>query len=160
MAASNQNHSTYQDSKENNGSTRLWMAASGAWIMVILFSSTSLASDYCERAFAWLYGSTVEKSFSSQEVYALLHVFADKGLHLALFFVLGILLWGVFTASGWRRVTYIVGLGLIVGTASEILQAFFPGRDPAVRDVLINMVGTLIGAAAMLSHTFHTRPAK
>lgn len=119
--------------------------------MVILFSSTSLAAEYCEHSFLSIYRSTVGKHLASDEIYDLLHLFADKGLHLVLFCVLGILLWGVFSVRGWRRVTYIVGMGLIVGTASEVLQAFFPGRDPAVRDVLINGTGAFIGAVASLT---------
>ncbi len=35
--------------------------------------------------------------------------------------------------------------GAIVGSCSEYLQRFFPDRDPAIRDVLINIGGTALG---------------
>jgi VanZ family protein len=129
---------------------RLWLAASAAWTGLILFSSTSIAAEYSERAFASLYGSIVRKHLAPEEAFDRLHFLAEKGLHLTLFFVLGILLWRVFVAARWRRVGAVVLSGLIVGTASELLQGFFPGRDPAIRDVLINMAGSFIGAAASL----------
>lgn len=123
------------------------MAASVAWTLLILFSSTSLAADYCEQAFAWLYGSTVAKHFTSTDAYDSLHFVAEKSVHLTLFFVLGVLLWQVFSARRGRRLATVVLGGLIVGTASELLQRFFPGRDPAIRDVFINVTGTFLGAA-------------
>jgi VanZ family protein len=43
-------------------------------------------------------------------------------------------------------VAEVVLAGLIVGTASELLQRAFPGRDPAIHDVLINGLGALFGA--------------
>jgi len=136
-----------QSSARPARSRRVWLAASAAWTGLILFSSTSLAAEYCERAFASLYGSMVRTHFPSDEAFDLLHFLAEKGLHLTLFFVLGILLWRVFSASRLRRLGEVVLAGLIVGMASELLQTFFPGRDPAIRDVLINMAGAFLGAA-------------
>lgn len=135
------------DSVTRSGpSRRFWGAISAAWIAVILFSSTSLASEYSERAFSFLFGSGVRKHLPSDAAFDRLHFIAEKGVHLTLFFVLGLLLWQVFTASRRRRVGLVVLAGLVVGSASELLQAFFPGRDPAIRDVLINVAGTALGA--------------
>jgi VanZ family protein len=142
------------------GSRRFWLGSAIAWTTLILFSSTSLAAEYCERAFGWVYGSTLRKYFSSAAAYNLLHLLADKGLHVTLFSVLGILLWRVFVAARWRRITEVVLLGLIIGTLSEILQGFFPGRDPALRDVMINVFGTLLGAAASAGLTRTTENAQ
>lgn len=124
---------------------RVWSIASAAWIGLILFSSTSLASEYCERAFAWLFSAAVGKH--ADAAYDPLHFLAEKGLHLTLFFVLAMLLWRVFSTPRWRRVATVAVIGLIVGTASELLQNFFPNRDPAIRDVFINLAGCLLGAA-------------
>ena len=148
MAVVNEVDAVRQEVHQPKPHRWVWLAATGVWITLILFSSTSLASKYCERAFAWIYGSTVGKHFASNEALDLLHFIAEKGLHLTLFFVLGILLWQVFTAPRWRRLAEVVIVGLIVGTASELLQRFFPDRDPAIRDVLINVVGAFLGAVA------------
>jgi VanZ family protein len=134
--------------QEPNTARAAWTTATAAWIALILFSSTSIAADSCERAFAWLYGSTLGHRLPSDSAYDVSHFIAEKGLHLTLFFVLGLLLWRLATATPGRRVALIVLMGLVVGSASELLQAFFPGRDPAIRDVLINGTGTLLAAAA------------
>ena len=144
-----------QELKEASGVRRPWLAASAAWIAVIIFSSTSLASEYCERAFTWIVGSTVGKHFTSAKAYDWLHFLAEKSLHLTLFFVLGVLLWQVFTGPRRRRLAQVILLGLIVGSASELLQAAFPDRDPAIRDVLINVVGAFLGAVACDSKGRH-----
>ena len=41
----------------------------------------------------------------------------------------------------------IVLCGALVGLCSEFLQRFFPDRDPAIRDVIINICGTALGLA-------------
>jgi len=147
MAVVNETLGVRQLVKKPATSRHAWMAASAAWTALIFFSSTSIASEYCERAFAWIYGSMIGKQFPSDKAFDWMHFLAEKSVHLTLFFVLGILLWQVFTATQWRRVCEVVLLGLIVGTASELVQSFFPDRDPALRDVVINVTGTFLGAA-------------
>ena len=78
-----------------------------------------------------------------------LHLVADKGLHVTLFAVLAFLLWQAY-ASKQRKIVWILLTGLVVGSCSEFLQRFFPGRDPAVRDVLINLGGTALGVCLIL----------
>ncbi len=120
-----------------------------AWTGLILFSSTSLAAEYCERTFqrihAWLFGAYTPEASSG-----ILHFIAEKGVHLTLFFVLGVLLSRLLPGTRLRRFAQVVVTGLIVGSASEFLQRFLPGRDPALRDVLINVAGAALGAVASL----------
>ena len=59
-------------------SQRLWWTISAVWTTLILFSSTSLAVEYSERAFACIYGSTVGKHLASDEAYDWLHFFAER----------------------------------------------------------------------------------
>src|SRR4051812_43042572 len=73
-----------------------------------------------------------------------LHLAADKGLHLTLFAVLGILLYCAMV-NPRNKVVRILSFGLVVGCCSEYLQSFFPDRDPAIRDVFINLAGTELG---------------
>jgi VanZ family protein len=131
-----------------NPARRLWLIVSGAWIAVTLLSSTGLAAVYCSHAFVWLYGSTIGKHFTSHKAYDRLYFIAQKSLHLTLFFVLGVMLWQVFLVPAGRRLIFVVLAGLIVGASSEILQFYFPNHDPEITDVLINMVGTFLGAGA------------
>ena len=129
-------------------SRRVWWMAIAAWIAVIGFSSTNAAFDYCERAYDWLYGLVFGAGSSSSAGDSLLHILADKGLHISLFLVLGILLCQVIPEH--NRFVKVVLAGLIIGSGSEYLQSFFPGRDPAIRDVLINVAGTSLGAFAAI----------
>jgi VanZ family protein len=129
----------------NNPRENLWIAASLAWIGVILFSSTSLAGAWSEAMFrslaALFFGQVLHPGDSA---YSILHVLADKGFHVTLFAVLAILLWNA-TQNSPRKVPLILLSGALLGSISEVLQSFFPGRDPAIHDVLINVGGTALG---------------
>jgi VanZ family protein len=69
---------------------------------------------------------------------------------LIAFLILATLLWkAIKDVPG--KIAVILLLGLMIGSASEFLQRFFPGRDPSVRDILINLGGTAIGVAINLT---------
>lgn len=130
---------------------RLWIVL--AWIGVILFSSTSLAGDICERAFRIvsraMLGLKPGQSFSDMVSFA-----AEKSVHVALFAVLAILLSQAFSTGFWPlKRTMLVGVMVAIG--SEYAQHFFPGRDPTFRDVAINLSGFTIG---ILFSTILLRP--
>ncbi len=123
-----------------------WILAVIAWIAVIFFSSTSLAAEWCEQGFHFLAGILFGHFGPENSSYRLIHLLADKSVHVTLFLVLALLLWKVFV-NARLKVVFILLAGALVGSASEFLQRFFPGRDPALRDVLINFVSTGIGVA-------------
>ncbi|MFL6350600.1 MAG: VanZ family protein [Bryobacteraceae bacterium] len=124
-----------------------WILVLIAWVGVIFFSSTSLASQWCEQGFHFLSALMFNHLRPEDSSYGLIHLLADKGVHVSLFFVLAVLLWKILPNAEWK-VGCILLLGAGVGSASEFLQSFFPGRDPAVRDVLINIAGTAVGVGA------------
>jgi VanZ family protein len=120
-----------------------WAWAAVAWIGVIFFSSSSLAGKSSEEAFSALSHlfTYLQPGTSSYDV---VHLLADKSVHIGLFAVFAVLLWdalgNVSKKAGW-----ILLIGAIIGSCSELLQNFFPGRDPAIRDVFINIGGTALG---------------
>ena len=119
------------------------------WTGLIFFSSTSAASEWCESAFRWIYAGLFGSRQDSGDTP--LHFLAEKSVHLTLFCVLGILLWRVYASlARGRRFALVAFTGLVIGSLSEYLQSFFPGRDPSLRDVLINLTGTAIGAGIAL----------
>ena len=120
---------------------RNWLLASLAWIGLIFFSSTSAAGRLSERIYRVLFGD------GSQSGAGFLHFIAEKSVHVTLFFVLGLLLIHMYDGSRPQRFWKAAVTGLIIGSLSEYLQSFFPDRDPAIRDVLINFVSASIGAA-------------
>ncbi len=131
-----------------------WILAVVAWIAVIFFSSTSLAAEWCEEGFHFLAGILFGHFGPDNSSYRLIHLLADKSVHVTLFLVLALLLWKVFVNARFK-IVFILLAGALVGSASEFLQRFFPGRDPALRDVLINFVSTAVGVAICLIWARH-----
>lgn len=124
-----------------------WWFAVVAWIGVIAFSSTSAAGEGSEEAFTSIWSILVRYLHSAVRdygIYGTIHFIADKGVHVTMFAVLAILLWKAIPQWHWKAVAIIVA-GAFVGSGSEFLQRFFPDRDPAIRDVLINIGGTALG---------------
>jgi len=119
------------------------------WIGVIFFSSTSTASRWSETAFGYLSGIFISSLPRDSSSFGVIHLAADKGLHVTLFAVLAVLLFRAM-ADPRHKVVRILLFGLTVGCCSEYLQSFFPDRDPAVRDVLINLGGTAVGVLVSL----------
>jgi len=120
------------------------------WIGVIFFSSTSLAGEKSEQAFGFLseiFQMRLQTGTPSERV---VHLLADKSVHIGLFCVLGILLWKTLP-NAKRKIAVVLFWGAIIGSCSEFLQSFFPGRDPAISDVLINVAGTAIGMTIILA---------
>ncbi len=119
----------------------LWVVAV---TVLIAFTSTSLAGEVCDRAFhsvmALSFGPVRPHSFG----FLLLHFIAEKGVHLALFAALAMLLSYVMPNERWRT-SVILLIAFTSGALSEWLQSFFPGRDPALRDVAINFCGAVFG---------------
>jgi VanZ family protein len=135
--------------RESPGS--LWVFIAYAWTGFILFSSSSFALRQCNAAFqklcSWiLSGGSYQPDGTTYETMRLI---ADKSFHITMFFVLALPLSKVFLARQ-SKFGYIALTGLIVGSVSELLQNYFPGRDPAVQDVLLNLAGVVIGAGWFL----------
>lgn len=122
----------------------VWAWASVAWIGVIFFSSTSLAGKSSERAFSALSQLLLQQLQPGTSSYNTVHFLADKSVHITLFAILAVLLWSAIGDAA-RKIVWILLIGAFVGACSELLQNFFPGRDPAIRDVLINIGGTAAG---------------
>ena len=123
---------------------RAWWVAVVGWICVIFFSSTSTASYWCESAFSYLSGIFMSQVPRDSSPFGAVHLLADKGLHVTLFAILAVLLFRAME-NPRVKVLRILAFGFVVGCCSEYLQSFFPDRDPAVRDVFINLGGTGLG---------------
>jgi VanZ family protein len=123
-----------------------WTLALIVWIGLIFLSSTAFAAQWCEDAFRFLSAVMFGNLLRDNSSYGLIHLLADKSVHVTLFLVFALLLWRVLPNTAWRIPAILVS-GALVGSASEVLQRFFPGRDPALRDVAINICSTAIGTA-------------
>jgi VanZ family protein len=136
----------HSEETEAEPSIALWSwVAVLVWIGVIFFTSTSLASRWAETTYTFVSGTFFDTSAPNYKPSTLMHLIADKGFHVAIFCVLAMLLW-IALATVRRKFLAILLCGALVGSCSEFLQRFFPDRDPALRDVLINTIGTALGA--------------
>lgn len=122
-----------------------WRIAVLGWIGLIFFSSTSLAGRLSEQVFATLSNLLFQGWRSIPGPDHPIHFVAEKGVHVTLFAVLAVLLWQALPDLP-RKLGYVILAGTAVGCGSEFLQRFFPGRDPALRDVCINVSATALGA--------------
>lgn len=124
-----------------------WAWAALAWIGVIFFSSSTLAGKSSEEAFSAL-SRLLTRMQPGTSSYDIVHLLADKSVHIGLFAIFAVLLWGALE-NVTRRSVWILLIGAFIGSCSELLQNLFPGRDPAIRDVLINIGGTGLGLVCM-----------
>lgn len=136
----------------------LWAMAVIGWVGLIFFSSTSLAAQWCEELFNFLASVLFSGLEPSSSPYGVIHLVADKGFHVFMFVMLALLLWRAIPGRR-SKIWSILAIGLLVGSCSEFLQRFFPGRDPAVRDVLINLAGTALGVALSIAVTMRRTAA-
>ena len=129
-----------------------WGAITCLWLGLIFFSSTSLAARWAGYTFAAVWTLIPVKLLPRHADYGWSSFAAEKSFHIILFAALGILLWKMVPRHP-KRVWLIVLTGTLIGSASEFYQSFFVGRDPTVRDVLLNAVGTCLGVslAALVS---------
>ena len=126
-----------------------WSARGGRLILILLnialvfFSSTSLAGDAANYAYDF-YTSLL--SPGGMNMPGGLHLLAQKGVHFTLFAALGVFLYNSLSGSTRSRLTFVTVFCLTVGAASEALQFLFPGRTPALHDVLLNGGSGLVAA--------------
>ncbi len=73
-----------------------------------------------------------------------------KLAHFTEFFILGGLLYLDTGLLGRPSLPLSLGVGLLAAGADEYLQTFIPGRSGELRDVLLDLLGVAVGAAAAL----------
>jgi glycopeptide antibiotics resistance protein len=74
--------------------------------------------------------------------------FRDKGRNLVLFVPVGLLVAVTrrHRASRLGRIGFATGLGFLLSLAVETAQCFLPSRFPSTTDLLMNTLGTCLGA--------------
>lgn len=113
-------------------------------IALILFSSTSVAGRWSDQGFDDIYVFVLIGLAPHAPPYALMHMTAEKGLHCILFGTLGMLLWRIVPNRA-GKIWLILASGAVVGMGSEVLQMYFPHRDPMVKDVILNVAAAAMG---------------
>lgn len=89
--------------------------------------------------------------------------FRDKALHFVEYAVLG---WLCAQASSrtwpssraWRTAAFAVFVSVLWGLSDEIHQAMVPGRSSELADLVADLLGSIVGAAAW--HAFSRRSVR
>lgn len=92
------------------------------------------------------------------------HTLVRKLAHMTEFAVLG-LLWSAALLSGtgnmpctrWPRRGMALSLCLVVAIADESIQRLIPGRSGELRDVCIDLLGSMLGILAVAAISFLRR---
>jgi VanZ family protein len=122
----------------------------GGWAALVFVCSSRAAGDAAAQVFAWLYALGLELGMiTSGAHYERDLVIGQKSFHVLLFAVLGLLIRRAFGSS--LKPTSVALLGLVIAGGTEAAQRFFPGREPAVSDLLLNCLGFAAGVALALS---------
>jgi VanZ family protein len=127
------------------GRPTLLIAGVALSLGAIFFSSSSAAAAFCDDIFIRIFAG-----LTNHETRAATHFVLEKAVHVTLFLIFGLLMMNVVSARPARRIAVVFFSAVAVGSAAEYLQTFFAGRDPAIRDVVIDVCGASIGIAISL----------
>ena len=79
-----------------------------------------------------------------------------KTAHFTLYFILGIIVYLLFTSYGVKKILfYSILFCFLYACSDEIHQLFIFGRSGELRDVLIDFIGSLLGV--MIAYKFYKR---
>jgi VanZ family protein len=120
------------------------------WVSVIFVGSTSVMSTehtsrYIVPFVLWL------KPGMSQRAIWMIHVVARKSTHVSEYAILALLLWRALRSVPALRTKTLMVCGAalvgcsVVAASDEFHQTFVKSRTPSVRDVLLDVVGALLG---------------
>ncbi len=128
-----------------------------SWMIVIFMFSNSPGDESGQtsrevgRLFCRIFVPGYEEMmFEEQEELALLLDHPIRKLaHFTEYMILGVLMVGIpqFTekADYWKRGLIIWGIACLYAISDEVHQLFVPGRDGALKDVLLDCSGALVG---------------
>lgn len=134
-----------------------WRAASILWIVLILYSSTATAERFCDKAYDEVLACIAGNRGLSVDAEDNDRFWPKKIMHSALFIILGYLLVKAAGHSTESTAVYTIALGTVVGISSELVQLGFPSREPAIRDVLIN-IGSLVTTMIVFQKRMKKKP--
>lgn len=127
------------------------------WMIVIFMFSNSPGDESGKTSYAFgklfceiFVPGYEEMTLMEQEDLALLLDHPIRKLaHFTEYMILGALLAGIPTfkvnADYWKRGLIVWGIACLYAVSDEVHQLFVPGRDGAVKDVLLDSSGALVG---------------
>lgn len=132
----------------------LLLIAIGIWICFIFYNSLQNA-DSSSQSSGWAL-NLVLNIFSKLNISVdpiTTHLFIRKFAHIFEYFVLAILFtlyFSLLNMSDMYRLIYSISLPGIVAIIDEIIQSYVPGRAGLMSDVLIDMIGVVLGVGLVI----------
>ena len=125
------------------------------WMGVIFWGSTNALAN--RRTGRWI-GPILrwlKPDISDAAIYRV-HYAIRKSGHTFEFAILAFLCWRAFTGCGWltrnhrTKFCAVILFCFLYATSDEYHQAFYPSREAAFHDVLIDTAGALLGLSLVL----------
>lgn len=132
----------------------LLLIAIGIWICFIFYNSLQNA-DSSSQSSGWAL-NLVLNIFSKLNISVdpiTTHLLIRKFAHIFEYFVLAILFtlyFSLLNMSDMYRLIYSISLPGIVAIIDEIIQSYVPGRAGLMSDVLIDMIGVVLGVGLVI----------
>lgn len=127
-------------------SSRSRAACAILWVALIFYSSTTQAERICDRLLMRLEEVFLTADRATDDGTLDDRFWAKKTAHVVLFVTLAFLLSGAVTGRTGTIRLFIASIAAAVGCGSELLQLFFVGREPQLRDAALNAASGALGA--------------
>jgi len=122
-----------------------------AWMCLIFMGSTDLMSSEHTSRFLVPFLLWLRPNISMQTV-MFIQLLVRKAGHVTEYAILAALLWRVLRhyflltrMSFWRPATAALVAAMIFATTDEFHQSFFPSRTATAHDVMIDIMGAIVG---------------
>lgn len=124
------------------------------WTLFIFYNSLQNGESSSSTS-GWVL-EAVLKFFSKLNISldpAATHLFIRKSAHVFEYFVLGTLFtihFARISMSNTYRLIYSIAIPGLISITDEIIQSYVPGRAAAMTDVIVDMVGVILGVAVIV----------
>lgn len=124
------------------------------WMIIIFLFSADSAEESSKKSNTLIYkvGEVIAgRSLTHEEKKDIVDKFVfvvRKGAHFVIYIILGILAINVFCdvkTINFKLIIYSIIFCLIYAISDEVHQLFIPGRSCEIRDILIDLSGSIIG---------------
>ncbi len=98
-------------------------------------------------------------SLESSSIKMITFSWASILYHLGIFFLFSFLLLMIISKNEIKakRIIITITISLIVAILDEIHQSFVPGRDPSIKDILIDLTGTTLSSLSCFISKKHIK---
>ena len=120
------------------------------WIVLVLSASTNAAEAMCDDVLSRIEHFLYPDEPAADDGGAPDRFWQKKAIHVVLFAGLAVLVSRALTGTPGAVWMFTVFIVVVVGTGSEAIQFIYPGREPALHDVLLNAASGGLTASVLI----------